>query len=74
MVEDTILLPKGEDGIERVKVEIGVKKGADIRPIGCDVPLGQVCERKATKRGRRERKKERKTMCMYLLFFVCRQS
>jgi hypothetical protein len=33
---------QGEDGIEKVKVEVSVKKGSDIRPIGCDVPAGQV--------------------------------
>lgn len=51
MVEDTVLLPKGEDGVEKVQVEVGVKKGQDIRPIGCDVPLGQTILRAGDKLG-----------------------
>lgn len=27
---------------ERVRIEVGVKSGTDIRPVGCDVPIGQV--------------------------------
>ncbi len=56
MVEDTLLLPTGkyysllsiihrctgEDKVEKVKIEAVVRQGADIRPIGCDIPVGQV--------------------------------
>lgn len=47
------------DGVERVKIEVSVQKGQDIRPIGCDVPLGQVSERKEKRK--RRRRKENKT-------------
>lgn len=29
-----------------MQVDVGVRTGADVRPIGCDVPLGQVAFRR----------------------------
>jgi gephyrin len=39
MVEDTVLLPGNP---EQVRIEVRVSPGAEIRPIGCDVAVGQV--------------------------------
>jgi len=51
MVEDTILLPGSP---EKVRIEVTVKPGGDIRPIGCDIAVGQVILRAGDRLGAAE--------------------
>ncbi|GMH32502.1 hypothetical protein BSKO_00336 [Bryopsis sp. KO-2023] len=40
MIEDTESLPAGSDGKKSVNIKTVVKKGEDIRPVGCDIETG----------------------------------